>query len=534
MALIRCPDCTREVSSRARSCPQCAYPIENLTSLPEAIEQNDMDLLRDMLHAGFDPNQVNKEGFSPLMVAVEKGNLAATKILVEEGADITQVGPSGTVALAIAETNGHEQIASYLLENGADDSFAGINSEVAEVDEIADVKDQEKLTAQPQPKGHIPDAVQPPPVPQDLQVEPPPLPKHEQSRKQKVRFIDDTVPVIEDEKHAGPGLICRMCKEQIAAEDIWCAHCKAPIIRRYCGGCRELIPDNAAHCPYCNSSKLHRFRYIRHMEQFVAGSAILAVLLFIFSLYGPDDGSSYAQKLAEKRSEQQEVVEDAAEQKSKQLHRQRADAKNAASATQRAVRVIPREPATGQVTEADGKSEDRIPTVERIEVQPQDQQPAESDRNIARVEPEEREEPEQITELRQTPEATRPESNSSSDGAASETDAELEQGGGSLEVGRRLNEHGFRLMKKGRYAEAIPVLAQSVRSFPPGQKNLTYAYALYNLGRSLRLVGRPDLAIPILEERMKFADQRHVVARELEIARAELNGGEPVNKVEFE
>lgn len=30
MALINCPECGREVSSRARACPNCGYPIEEL------------------------------------------------------------------------------------------------------------------------------------------------------------------------------------------------------------------------------------------------------------------------------------------------------------------------------------------------------------------------------------------------------------------------------------------------------------------------------------------------------------------------
>ena len=48
---------------------------------------------------------------------------------------------------------------------------------------------------------------------------------------------------------------------------------------------------------------------------------------------------------------------------------------------------------------------------------------------------------------------------------------------------------------------------------------LTCAYALYNLGHSLRLAGRPAEAIPILERRLQFGDQRDVVQRELDAAR---------------
>lgn len=36
MALIKCPDCGREVSSRAKSCPQCGCPIAEETIVPAA------------------------------------------------------------------------------------------------------------------------------------------------------------------------------------------------------------------------------------------------------------------------------------------------------------------------------------------------------------------------------------------------------------------------------------------------------------------------------------------------------------------
>ena len=52
-------------------------------------------------------------------------------------------------------------------------------------------------------------------------------------------------------------------------------------------------------------------------------------------------------------------------------------------------------------------------------------------------------------------------------------------------------------MNAGRYGDAIPLLQRAVRAFPAGSTDLTLAYALYNLGRSLRLAGRPDEAIPI-------------------------------------
>jgi eukaryotic-like serine/threonine-protein kinase len=85
--------------------------------------------------------------------------------------------------------------------------------------------------------------------------------------------------------------------------------------------------------------------------------------------------------------------------------------------------------------------------------------------------------------------------------------------------GAELNEQGFTLMNEGRYEEAIPVLEQAVNSFPSGTQDLNYAYALFNLGKSLRLAGRPEEAIEVLEQRLQIPNQRGVVRQELELAR---------------
>ena len=85
--------------------------------------------------------------------------------------------------------------------------------------------------------------------------------------------------------------------------------------------------------------------------------------------------------------------------------------------------------------------------------------------------------------------------------------------------GAQLNSEGFALMNQGNYDAAIPVLQQAVKSFPPGTSDVNYAYALFNLGKSLRLAGRPDEAIPVLEQRLKIPNQTETVRQELELAK---------------
>jgi eukaryotic-like serine/threonine-protein kinase len=85
--------------------------------------------------------------------------------------------------------------------------------------------------------------------------------------------------------------------------------------------------------------------------------------------------------------------------------------------------------------------------------------------------------------------------------------------------GARLNDEGKSLIDAGKPEEAVPVLERAVASFPEDTKDLSYAYALFNLGNALRLSGRPDEAIPILERRLRIDNQREAVQRELDRAK---------------
>jgi serine/threonine-protein kinase len=115
--------------------------------------------------------------------------------------------------------------------------------------------------------------------------------------------------------------------------------------------------------------------------------------------------------------------------------------------------------------------------------------------------------------------------------ADEETEAEPEEAepsgavptpaGSDPELGSALNEEGFQLIQDGRYEEAIPVLEEAVRAFPPETEDVNYGYALFNLGNALRLSGRPEEAIPVLERRLEIPNQTEAVAQELAAAREE-------------
>jgi eukaryotic-like serine/threonine-protein kinase len=93
--------------------------------------------------------------------------------------------------------------------------------------------------------------------------------------------------------------------------------------------------------------------------------------------------------------------------------------------------------------------------------------------------------------------------------------------GNDLALGSSLNQEGFELIQAGSYEEAIPVLEEAIRAFPPNTDDLNYAYALFNLGNALRLSGRADEAIPVLERRLEIPNQTGTVRRELAAAERE-------------
>lgn len=86
-----------------------------------------------------------------------------------------------------------------------------------------------------------------------------------------------------------------------------------------------------------------------------------------------------------------------------------------------------------------------------------------------------------------------------------------------------LEARGHELMLEGRYGEALPVLREAVSRAP--HTTLTYAYALFDLGRTLALDGHPKAAIPILERRLQIPNQPQVVLAELAFARREAGIG---------
>lgn len=98
----------------------------------------------------------------------------------------------------------------------------------------------------------------------------------------------------------------------------------------------------------------------------------------------------------------------------------------------------------------------------------------------------------------------------------------------SLTLATQLESQGHDLLESSQYTQAVAVLRRAVAATgenvnactePQSTMCLTYAYALYDLGRALRLGGDPAAAVPILEARLQIDNQRPTVLAELQLAR---------------
>jgi len=95
-------------------------------------------------------------------------------------------------------------------------------------------------------------------------------------------------------------------------------------------------------------------------------------------------------------------------------------------------------------------------------------------------------------------------------------------GAGTAAEAEQLHLDGHAALEAGDYETAIELNTQALQAFPEGtnwQTDMNYAYALFSLGKALRLAGRPEDAILVLEQRAQIPNQQGTVIGELELAR---------------
>jgi predicted Ser/Thr protein kinase len=146
---------------------------------------------------------------------------------------------------------------------------------------------------------------------------------------------------------------------------------------------------------------------------------------------------------------------------------------------------------------------------------------ARAERRRARREREQREQAQSATPANPAP---APEEERPSGESGGGSDYEIPQpSGDSVDEGARLQLQGHGMLDSDPEG-AVPILERSVKAFPDGTDDVRLQYAYFSLGKALRLSGRPEDAIPVLELRLKNPDQRETVQRELDAARKAAGG----------
>lgn len=88
----------------------------------EAARGNQIDLLRQLLEMGADPN-VGDLRYTPLCAAAERGHTSCLNLLLEAGADPNLRAPWPITPLQLAAAHGHASAVAALLKAGADPSL---------------------------------------------------------------------------------------------------------------------------------------------------------------------------------------------------------------------------------------------------------------------------------------------------------------------------------------------------------------------------------------------------------------------------
>jgi TonB family protein len=105
--------------SSAMAFPQDSLAAQRAT-LMGAITYGQVELVRQLLENGADPNTKDPNGNTLLMLVAGAGHVDLVRLLLAHGADIDAAAPVGSTALMFAAFHGHAEAVRVLLDNGAD------------------------------------------------------------------------------------------------------------------------------------------------------------------------------------------------------------------------------------------------------------------------------------------------------------------------------------------------------------------------------------------------------------------------------
>ncbi len=90
------------------------------TPLLEAADGGSLEIMQLLIDRGANVNKGNQKGWTPLMEAAEEGHLAMVKLLLDQGVDPDQPNRWGATALMQAADEGNLEVAKLLIDRGAD------------------------------------------------------------------------------------------------------------------------------------------------------------------------------------------------------------------------------------------------------------------------------------------------------------------------------------------------------------------------------------------------------------------------------
>jgi tetratricopeptide (TPR) repeat protein len=315
---------------------------------------------------------------------------------------------------------------------------------------------------------------------------------------------DEIVEPVQHESQSVPEVTCLECGEVIGPNELRCSKCHTTIVRRYCAGCSELIPDHAIFCPYCGTYVTEHFHFAKKArERYVLGATVgLCILILLMVLTWPRTAKPKGYQASHNLKPAHEITKSQHQKNSpivfvapEKAQEKKVESRNKSKVQQPAQKPV--------VTKLAANTKRAPETPKQLPV---------DTKQPAAIKSEMKKQTASATPLK---EKVKPVSSRASLDRSSDNPSDVEK----IKLGRSLNSRGYSLINQGKPGEAIPLLEQSLRSFPKGSKDEHYAYALFNLGVAWRMAGRPDIAIPILEKRIKINNQRDVVARELSTAR---------------
>lgn len=99
---------------------------QNAKNIFDAINNNDLNRVKNIISSGGNVNAINKEGMTALIVASEKGNLEIVRELIKAGANVNGSNSVGWTPLMGASFEGNNEVVKELINSGANINTYGI------------------------------------------------------------------------------------------------------------------------------------------------------------------------------------------------------------------------------------------------------------------------------------------------------------------------------------------------------------------------------------------------------------------------